>query len=978
MALGQNISPGQGETYYRKDDYYLERDGGTEHKLEWGGKLARELGLSGKAGADTWKKALNGQFPGGIAIDGGTFLGENGRPQRRAGTDFEFSAPKSVSIQALVHGDERLIGVHRRAAAKALAFLEEKVGVRKREKKGVRNFHTTGAGLIGRVTHLTNRDGDPHLHDHGVFLNVTKNSDGSYQAMMNDRQMHYQRAAQEVYHSELVRGGREIGYEWETGKYGEPQLKGITREEIEHFSQRGSAVEAYIRDKWGLEWSKLSREERNGKRGLHDEAWKMTRKAKKVREFDDLREEWRERAGLIGAEKVLPGRERNPPSPGARLELARRALSHAVEHHTERESAVKESELLRTALQAGRGTITLGDVSRAMKEAESRGDLIRQKNERAGTKANLITNRETMERERHILKMEKDGRGTVDPVLNPFRANAVLRTIEEREGTTLNGEQREAARLILTTDHRFAGINGSAGTGKTTLLKPAVESLQAAGFRVLGLGPQHSAVHALNEAGILSARTLQSWLSDRNAGGRLDEKTVVVIDEAGLSNARDLEAAMTRIERAGARAVLVGDVKQYEAVEAGPAFRMLRQNGMETAIVTEMQRQKTAPDNVREAARLSVADPAKALENLEVREIKNPDDRVRAVAEEYLGSENPADTLVLTGTHEARKAVNAHVREARGLSGKGAEFRTFEAEDHTSAERKRLDAYEAGQTVRFSKDYRSLGVSAGETAEVRTVDRETGTVLLQTPDGREIPMTPREMSGKGHEIGRIESLELAPGDRVRITGNALKKDGITRGMKGTVLPEEAAGPVLRIRLDNGKTFPLTPGSLPVDLAHGYAQTGHSAQGLGAGTVILDLPAGSPTVNRRSFYTNLTRTKERAVAFTDDREALTGAVAREKDKTMARDVIREPDRRTTPPDRERSREEQGRENKIPDRKIGRKDTFCPERERGVSLSDRVCSEQDGSGPKQGLGVSVPDRRCPERKGPLTIRGQEETR
>ena len=909
MALGQNISPGQGETYYRKDDYYLERDGGTEHKLEWGGKLARELGLSGKAGAETWKKALNGQFPGGIAIDGGTFLDEHGQPQRRAGTDFEFSAPKSVSIQALVFGDERLIAAHRKAVSMAMAFLEEHVGVRKREGHGLRNFHTTGAGLTGRVTHLTNREGEPHLHDHGVFLNLTKNSDGSYQAMMNDRQMHYQRAAQEVYHSELVRGGREIGYEWETGKYGEPQLKGITREE------------------------------RNEKRGLHEEAWKMTRKAKKVREFDGLQEEWRERAGLIGAEKVLPGRERKPPSPGARLELARRALSHAVEHHTERESAVKESELLRTALQAGRGTITLGDVSRAMKEAESRGDLIRQKNERAGTKANLITNRETMERERHIIKMEKDGRGTVDPVLNPFRATAVLRTIEEREGTTLNGEQREAARLILTTDHRFAGINGSAGTGKTTLLKPAVEALQSAGFLVLGLGPQHSAVHALNEAGILSARTLQSWLSDRNAGGRLDEKTVVVIDEAGLSNARDLEAAMTRIERAGARAVLVGDVKQYEAVEAGPAFRMLRQNGMETAIVTEMQRQKSAPENVREAARLSVADPAKALENLEVREIKNPEERIRAVADAYLGSKNPADTLVLTGTHETRKAVNAHVREARGLSGKGVEFRTFEAEDHTSAERKRLDAYEAGQTVRFSKDYRSLGVSAGETAEVRTVDRETGTVLLQTPDGREIPMTPREMSGKGHEIGTIESLELAPGDRVRITGNALKKDGITRGMKGTVLPEEAAGTAMRIRLDNGKTFPLTPGSLPVDLAHGYAQTGHSAQGLGAGTVILDLPAGSPTVNRRSFYTNLTRTKERAVAFTDDREALTGAVAREKDKTMARDVTREPDRRPRTPDRERSREEQGRENKIPDRKIGREDTFCPERERGLSRWDK---------------------------------------
>ncbi|EQD73547.1 TrwC protein, partial [mine drainage metagenome] len=80
------------------------------------------------------------------------------------------------------------------------------------------------------------------------------------------------------------------------------------------------------------------------------------------------------------------------------------------------------------------------------------------------------------------------------------------------------------------------------------------------------------------------------------------------------------------------------------------------------------------------------------------------------------------------------------------------------------------------------------------------------------------------------------------GDRIRITGNALKKDGITNGMKGAVLDRSDS---LKIRMDNGKTFALTPGLRPVELAHGYAQTGHSAQGLGAGTVILDLPSGLP-------------------------------------------------------------------------------------------------------------------------------------
>ena len=75
----------------------------------------------------------------------------------------------------------------------------------------------------------------------------------------------------------------------------------------------------------------------------------------------------------------------------------------------------------------------------------------------------------------------------------------------------------------------------------------------------------------------------------------------------------------------------------------------------------------------------------------------------------------------------------------------------------------------------------------------------------------------------------------------------------------------------------------------LEIDHGYAQTGHSAQGLGAKTVILDLPSGSQTLNRRSFYTNLTRTKGNVIAFTDDRKRLTVGVTREKDKTMALDV-----------------------------------------------------------------------------------------
>jgi conjugative relaxase-like TrwC/TraI family protein len=882
MALGRNISPGQGETYYRKDDYYLEREGGEDHRLEWAGVLAAELGLSGKAGAEDWKNALNGHFPGGIEIQGGSFKDpETGERERRAGTDFEFSAPKSISIQALVHGDERLIQAHRESVSIAMAVLEKEVGAR-RGHAG-KNWETSGKGLIGRVTHMTSRAGDPQLHDHVVFLNITRNSDGQYQAMTNDRMMNYQRMVQEVYFEEMAHRLESMGFEIEKGKYGEPEFKGYTREHIEHFSKRLSDVDAYLMEHFG--------ETRETASPAHKRlAAEHSRETKKVREIEGLQKEWEARAKEIGAKKVIPEKEREILSHSSRLEIARESLAFAVEHHTERESAVKEGELIRTALQAGRGKINFEDMKKAVEIAEAEGELIRQTDDKAGSKQNIVTSREALEREKRILSFEKAGRHAVKPAMNPLQAEATLKAIQEKEGLTLNGEQKAAARMILTTDNRYSGINGYAGVGKTTMLKPAVEAMLSGGYRVIGLGPQHSAVHALKDAGIIEGRTLQSWLADRQAGKGLDGKTVVIVDEAGLTNARDLESAMNRIEKAGARAVLVGDIKQYESVAAGPVFRQLQENGMETVYVTEMQRQNKAEANIREAAKLSIEAPEKSLEKLSIREIRNPPERFRALAEEYLKTKDPKETLLLTGTHEARKAVNEHVRESLGLAGKGNMFSRYEAGDFTEAQKKRIDSYEVGQEVRFGKDYRGIGVKSGEIGTVEGVDRENGTVRLRMEDGRNIMMTPREMSGKGHEIGKVERIELSSGDRIRVTGNELKQEGITNGMRGEVI--ESKHDSLRIRLDNGKTFILSPGEKPVEIDHGYAQTGHSAQGLGAQTVILDLPSNSQTLNRRSFYTNLTRTKNQVKAFTDDREKLAGAVKREKDKTMAHDVEKE--------------------------------------------------------------------------------------
>ena len=184
-----------------------------------------------------------------------------------------------------------------------------------------------------------------------------------------------------------------------------------------------------------------------------------------------------------------------------------------------------------------------------------------------------------------------------------MRARAVDKAL--RKGPLTQG-QRDAVKLILSDKDRVIGVQGYAGTGKTTMLNRARALLEQRGYEVKGLAPSASAARTLaGEAGIES-ETLQLFLA-RNAGvaeGRLTRKgerdmraayrkTVLVVDEGSLAStvqARDLLRIANTLRLP--RVVLVGDAKQLDAVDAGKPFAQLQQAGMKTATMEEIMRQR--------------------------------------------------------------------------------------------------------------------------------------------------------------------------------------------------------------------------------------------------------------------------------------------------------------------------------------------------------------------------------------------------
>src|SRR5271166_4128703 len=327
------LSVGQAETYYQEkyseDDYYTE-----SHRVtgEWYGRGAATLGLGGAVSEEDFRAVLRGMNPGTSAI---LVSAAAGRDERRAGWDATFNAPKSVSIQALVGEDARLLEAHRHAVEFALSELEK--FAQARHHRG-QEWVTTGNFVAARFEHIAARpsetgakDGygpDPHLHTHVVIANMTLRPDGMWRSLDPVEIYRSQSFATAVYRSELAREAQSLGFAIEvTGADGRWELQGYTREQVMAFSRRRQDIE-----------EALARRGLSGAAAAQNIAH-QSRLSKQQRDEGELREEWRMRARAYG----IRFEHHSHTKAAARIPTQERigeALRFAVAHSTEREAVI--------------------------------------------------------------------------------------------------------------------------------------------------------------------------------------------------------------------------------------------------------------------------------------------------------------------------------------------------------------------------------------------------------------------------------------------------------------------------------------------------------------------------------------------------------------------------------------------------------------------------------------------------------------
>ncbi|NSZ66488.1 Ti-type conjugative transfer relaxase TraA (plasmid) [Agrobacterium tumefaciens] len=317
--------------------------------------------------------------------------------------------------------------------------------------------------------------------------------------------------------------------------------------------------------------------------------------------------------------------------------------------------------------------------------------------ERYATRA-MIRLEATMARQAMWLS-NREGRGVLHSALDAtFRRHQRL------------SDEQKAAIERVAGPARIAAVVGRAGAGKTTMMKAAREAWELAGYRVVGGALAGKAAEGLEKEAGIESRTLASWELRWNRGrDLLDDKTIFVMDEAGMVASKQMAGFVDAVVRAGAKIVLVGDPEQLQPIEAGAAFRAIVDR-IGYAELETIYRQRE--DWMRKASLdLARGNVEKALSAYGAN-VRITGERLKAEAVDRLVADWNHDydqtktILILAHLRRDVRMLNVMAREKlveRGIVGEGHAFQTADG----------IRQFDAGDQIVFLKNEGSLGVKNG-------------------------------------------------------------------------------------------------------------------------------------------------------------------------------------------------------------------------------------------------------------------------
>lgn len=835
--------------HLRKNDYWAE--GEKEVRGEWIGEGARALGLTGEVTDAPFEALRENRHP----LNGGP-LTPRDYANRVAFFDIQLSAPKDVSVLAMVGGDERVRTAFSDSVKVVLAEMERFAAVRERRGDAAMSeqIRLTGNVIGASFLHDSSRDLDPQLHVHAVLANATW--DGTRNEWLALKQNEMLRASpylRQILYRELAGRLRSLGYE----PY-ELNSKGFSVRGVEHlrerFSKRSRVVEKLVAEFAAEKGRKPTKREVEilvrASRG--DKLTEVSTPEVRARQHAELSAEEADKLDALvnRARSQLP---REQWSHGN----AQTILDAALRHVFERNSVAREGAVLGAAL-------------------ELHPDFFRWRDLRAALQVHPDAIRKDGELTLRVIRREEAA--TVERVRFGRNTRFVLGDSANLP-PTLTAGQRNAASEILGSRDFVSVLVGDAGTGKTTVLT-AIEGahLIADGKRFLPLAPTTKARDALAESGFDAADTVQRFLvseaMQREAVGR-----VLLVDEAGLLSTQQLDHLTKVAQEVRARVLLVGDTKQHYSVERGDALRnVIDHSGAPVVRLAEVLRQRNESD--RQFSRLLASgDAAEAFAYADrhgmIHETGN-DDALFAKAAEHV-VENKVKgigTLVVIPFWDEIERFNLQVRPAlrkAGMLGDVEVVREAVKPLTWTAEQKlHWEQYQVGDRLVFARNTRFF--KRGASAEVVAVLRDG--IIARGFNGREAKLTRKQRAA--FDVGRVQSLAVAAGDRLLIRGRNDDAGFANGDFREVAHVDPVAN---RVIFTDGRELP--PGF--VAWTYGHAITSYRSQGSTSEESLLVLgEVAARALARRQFYVGNTRFRGAHAIYVANKEEILARLNRTDD------------------------------------------------------------------------------------------------
>lgn len=826
-AIGAGMSP----DYFAKDGYYTRTN--TEHD-RWEGTLAKAMGLEGQVTKEQFE-VLHDQ------------LVESGR--ERVAMDCAFSAPKSVSLAMAESPETRVImqKLHQEAVSRCVNYIEENY-IKTRIKKDGHTYQVkTGNCCAAEFEHYTSRNNDLDLHTHVVVENMTIHKGKVYSIEFGNL-LQDQKEVGLVYRQYLAAALKREGYTLEVTdkKYGFFELKGFDREIImEHSTRRQEIIAAM---------------EKTGGKSAAD-AQNAAMKTRKKKGTVDLKKSYEEinkelfQSGKIKIERNASYKHRAErdafmlrTDDRQRRQRINDIATETVKEISSEKFAFTVPEVRQRIMGAG---VLEGVTCQEAERAMQRVGLVKGRIEHGAEKRKdvYLTTEDNIQRERDIIDRMKEGKGQVKSLTQEQSEASFdkLKKQKEAEGKsfTPNAEQTSAIHHVLTSQDRYLCIQGLAGTGKTYTMTNIRELCEQDGIAIRGACFTGKAADGLqNESGIQSS-TIHSFLNQLEGanfnenderrkkqikqGGIKQEwhfsnvekakgREIWIVDEAGLVDNRLMEQVQKAAEARGAQVVLSGDYQQFPPVGAGEPMKAMIEAGVATAYLEDIRRQTNIEllESVRESVK---GNHIKTFENLDksgdYHEIKDKKERHEVITKEI--------TQVTLNDYIKTKANGDPKLKQLLLVSTNADRKTYNNE--IRAEYVKRGELEKGQPYKIT-------------------------------------------SHSGNEE-TIEKRNFAAGDRVIFTANDNKLD-VKNGTLGTI--EKIENNHFTVCTDAGqqKQFYIDKYN---DMDYSYAVTNYKAQGMGVEKVVADMNTKSKAQDRNALYVNVSRAKEKAIVYTDNKQKL---------------------------------------------------------------------------------------------------------